>query len=314
MADYRLHADQTVADNLRRIVRDQVDKAVADLTDRPGGAHEAVHEVRKRCKKIRAALRLVRKSFDGYRNENRHYRDTARRVSSLRDAAAAVETLDEQVIALFDGQADKEPLERARRALADRRDRSAEDSGDIEARLAEVLENLQAGRDRIAAWTLDADGFDALGPSIAKTYRRGRKMLAVSADDTTTENLHEWRKRVKYHRYHIRLLQGMWDEPLKARRDALHELSAHLGDDHNLAVLAGIIEADPDDFGSGRDVQALLGLIRTRRGELQARAFPLGRRLFSEDADALLARLRACWDAWIEEQPSDPKLSAPAEG
>ncbi len=54
-----------------------------------------VHAFRKRCKKIRALLRLVRPSLGSrFRVENDRYRDMARRVAAVRDADVMVETFD----------------------------------------------------------------------------------------------------------------------------------------------------------------------------------------------------------------------------
>jgi len=56
---YRLKKNETVGKGTRRIVREQIDRA-ADLTNDQMDRHEAVHQARKRFKKIRGSLRLVR--------------------------------------------------------------------------------------------------------------------------------------------------------------------------------------------------------------------------------------------------------------
>ena len=118
-------------------------------------------------------------------------------------------------------------------------------------------------------------------------------------DDPTTDGLHEWRKRVKYHRYHLRMLEPLWPEVWGARRAAVHELSDLLGDDHDLAVLRGELEARrglADDA-----VRTLAAVVDRRRGELQRAAMPLGARLFAQPTDAMVDQLEACWQAWREE-------------
>jgi hypothetical protein len=60
---YRLHFNESLADGVPRIAREQLERAVAQLTAGDAAAADAVHEVRKRCKKIRGLLRLTRGSF-----------------------------------------------------------------------------------------------------------------------------------------------------------------------------------------------------------------------------------------------------------
>ena len=84
-----------------------------------------------------------------------------------------------------------------------------------------------------------------------------------------------------------------------ARREAVHELSDLLGDDHDLAVLRGELEARrklADDA-----VRTLAAVVDRRRGELQRAALPLGARLFAQPTDAMVDQLGACWRAWREE-------------
>ena len=51
------------------------------------------------------------------------------------------------------------------------------------------------------------------------------------------ENYHEWRKRVKDHWYHVRLLEGFGTLGCGSYEKSLKELETLLGEDHNLVVL-----------------------------------------------------------------------------
>jgi CHAD domain-containing protein len=73
---------------------------------------------------------------------------------------------------------------------------------------------------------------------LERAYRRGRRDLRRVRQDASDEAVHEWRKRVKDLWYQLRLLRNAWPAPLKAASDEAHELSALLGDHHDLAVLA----------------------------------------------------------------------------
>ena len=57
---YRLELNESLPDGIKRIVKEQIDQALEQLRESPEGRNEAVHDARKRFKKIRAVLRLVR--------------------------------------------------------------------------------------------------------------------------------------------------------------------------------------------------------------------------------------------------------------
>jgi hypothetical protein len=56
-----------------------------------------------------------------------------------------------------------------------------------------------------------------------------------------------------------------------------------------------LIADEPETFAHLQALQAFLGLLDRRRGELQARAHPLGRRAFAEKPGALADRFEAYW-------------------
>jgi len=94
---FELNLDESLRRNLRKIVRAQLDDALEELTGaRKGSRDEAVHEVRKSFKKVRAVLRLVRPEIGEktYREENTCFRDAARPLTEVRDAKILIETLD----------------------------------------------------------------------------------------------------------------------------------------------------------------------------------------------------------------------------
>ena len=86
-------------------------------------------------------------------------------------------------------------------------------------------------------------------PPSRVAYARGREELHACRDDrfyagglADVELLHEWRKRVKDLWYHAKLLEEAWPPVLQALGDEAHALADHLGDDHDLGVLAERIE------------------------------------------------------------------------
>jgi CHAD domain-containing protein len=295
--DYTLDPHEPVSAEVQRIVDSLVADGLAHLdADDP---HEAVHEVRKRCKEVRATLRLVRGVLPTYSDENAHYRDAARRLSHIRDAQALVETFDDHVapaVRSHDGLA-ADSLDAVRETLVDRRDTLAAEEN-LDSRLAAVERDLLDGRDRVDALPVATDGFDAVAGGLRKSYRRGRDRMADAYADPSTEAFHEWRKRVKYHRYHCYLLRPVWETPMKARRDQLKELSDLTGDEHDLAVFVETMHEE--DLFDPETREALATTIEGRRAELRRAARPIGERLFVEEPDDLVDRFAGYWRATVE--------------
>lgn len=301
---YRLQDPRTLAEDVTRIIGSQVAKA-SDAIDDPDdlGVAETVHEVRRRCKKLRAVARLVRTSIgDEYAPVNQAFRDAGRLLSAPRDAEASTEILDDLIDSAPEGLElpDLAPL---RAALETAASLAVEEVVE-EDRLVGARALIEDGRRRAERWDFDADGFDVLAGGIAKSYRRARKRFRTCADGADTESLHEWRKRVKYHRYHLRLLQRTAPVLTDAWERQLHDLTDLLGDDHDLSVLVRTIRVAPDAFGGDRLVDAVALLAQGRRADLQRRALSLGARLFGEPTDVVVDRLRSWWEAWETEGPS----------
>jgi CHAD domain-containing protein len=295
---YRIQRSESLAQNVRRIVAEQIDGAVADLMGGQADLHEAIHQARKRFKKIRGVLRLIRPVLgDTYADENAFYRDLGRDLARVRDAQAMVETLD-ALQKVYADQLQPPVYETARTELMRLRDRAVTEVGDLDTRVAELVGALKTGRERLKDWPAPKKGFRAVRGGLQLTYQRGRTAMAVAYDDPTGPNFHEWRKRVKYHWYHGRLLAGIWPDLMKGHRRSLKKLSDLLGDDHNLVVFREFILSTPDAFGPEEDVRGLLGLAEQHQQVLRDQARAIGARVYAEKPKAFTQRWGAYWNAW----------------
>ena len=293
---YVLRQKERIDAGVRRVVREQVRGAMRDLAVPAEGRHEGVHEARKRFKMIRAVLRLARPTLGEltFALENTWYRDTGRRLSSVRDAVAMIECFD----ALARRSPRGIPTDLAvpvRAGLEARLEALSGDEAGIEARCAEVTSGLHAALARVKDWDLADRGFRTIGPGLARVYRQGRRAMALALVEPTDGNLHEWRKRVKDHWYHVRLLRNLWPKVMDAYKRELKVLSEALGDDHDLAVLGPVLREAPDAFGGAASVQAVLEVAGSRRGQLLEQARVVGRRIYAERARTLLARFQSRW-------------------
>jgi CHAD domain-containing protein len=293
---YFTHSDRSVEAGVRRIAVDQIDKAIAEFEDRELDAQNTVHQIRKRCKKLRGLIRLVRPGFADYSTENHIIRDAASRLSVIRDTQAKINAFD-TLIGQYANQIEKSAFASVRRCLVAQRRRIRENRG-LKRKLSDFHDNMVESRHRATAWTIDDHGFEALAGGLGKTYKRARKAMYHAEKDPAAAKLHEWRKRIKYHWYHARLLREAWPEVVRAHRDAANDLAERLGEHHDLAVLLDTLLGEPAAFGAPADLEALVGLIERRQAALQAEAFALGRKVLAERRSALLRRWGAYWAVW----------------
>lgn len=295
---YRFTRDDEVPAAVRRIARQQLTRARADLDDpEVPGLAEAVHDVRKRAKKVRGLLRLVRPGLgDQYAPANAALRDAARHLAPLRDAHAQLDTFD-RLVAATAGGSDPGRLAPVRSGLAHIADIASRRAAADSERLARARDLLAAAQDLTATLEVD-DGWDAVAGGLGRTYQRGRRDLRRARSAPTPEQFHEWRKRVKYTWYHLRLLGPSAPSLLGPAAAAFSDLSDTLGDAHDLTVLADTLRAAPTDHGGVEVVEAACVVADGMRAHLQRRAVGLGARLYVEPADAFVERVLGYVEVW----------------
>ena len=159
---YRLQGDETVQDGLRRCAREQLDRAIGELTysvhDDPV---EAVHDARKALKKSRSLLRLGRGTLngDGRRRENATLRHAGCLLSSARDAEVMLEAVDD-LADRYAGRVPQATFGAIRRHLEAERDparRRLLESG-LTDQVAEELKAVRSRDRRLAAATGRLEG------------------------------------------------------------------------------------------------------------------------------------------------------------
>jgi CHAD domain-containing protein len=302
-----LLADESVEEGIKRIANEEINQAIKEIDNPRLKRSEAIHEVRKHCKKIRGVLRLVRPQFEQtYQFENAWFRDTAKGLAELRDAEAIIETYD-SLLDQFDDQVERRAFAPIRRALTLRREKLIEETGNLNEKLKKIRARMEKAAGRVVDWQLNVDEFDGIDGGLVATYRRARKTMGAAYNDPTAENFHEWRKQAKYHYYYMELLRELWKPVIRSLVKEADELSDLLGDDHNLDVLHKTLLKSPKQYGKKRDIQVLVGLIDRRSAELRVEANTIGARVFAEKPKALGRRFRRYWETWRSEAQLPPK-------
>lgn len=237
---YKLKKRKPLPQSLREVAHAEVAAARPALDELP--QEEAVHEVRKHCKKLRALLRLVREDTGNlYRYENAHYRTLADSLSASRDAVSMRD--------IFLKIAPASGYDEVREFLDQRADQHADPDAMDEARGM-----LEQGGERVQEWPIDELTWKNAKRGYRDYYQRARKAMDKAFAEESAETFHDFRKRVKDHWYHTRLLEKKY-QSLAQRRKPLKELSRALGD--------------------WRDLHLLCTLLAPRSGELSGELIPL---------------------------------------
>jgi CHAD domain-containing protein len=294
---YRFEADESVREAIVRCAREQLDRAVAELSEGlRDDPVDAVHSARKAVKKERSLLRLARGAMPRAqrRRENHALREGARALSGTRDADVMIETIA-QLSDRFAGQLP----ERAFGEISERleHDRDAQRGGQPTGSAVDTraVEELGAVRLRIDGWQLTQDGWSAIESGLLRSYRQGRRGFARAQCEPSLEDWHEWRKRVKDLWYQERLLAPICGPAIRGQAKDAHRLADLLGDDHDLGVLRQTLTRD--HIAVAVDLEAVVALIDHRREELQTEAIRIGERVYAEKPKAFRRRMRRSWSA-----------------
>jgi CHAD domain-containing protein len=276
---YKIQSENSFNSEIKRIIFDLIDHSIQHLEHYDHNPDVAVHETRKNMKKIRAALRLVRYAIfsKSYRKLNLAFRDISRKFAIAREANVKLKTVGElnkdDSLAVVVNDVENVLLAQYRRSMEEIGDRSQ-----VIGRAQDKLSNLKSVINRLS---FNQDETVLFYKGLKKIYKQGKKALSDAKRKPDGEHLHEWRKRVKYLWYHLRLLKYIWPTAMKGTIKSLDKLSDDLGEEHDLVDLKHfLLEFDSPE--SQLQIQTLMERIDKKRAELQSEAWPVGEKLYIE--------------------------------
>jgi CHAD domain-containing protein len=296
---FHLEKDEPVSEGFQRMLTEQTARLSEDLASADKDLERAIHEVRKRCKRVRAITRLLRPHAKAlYRRENAAFRDIARGLSPFRDADVRLETFDE----LVKRTAEPERFAPLRDLMLGNNKR---DEKKLEKQLSLTRDELQAAQGRFKEVQIPGGlAFQLIEPGLGGNYKKGRRAMRRAYDKPEATAFHEWRKRVKDLGYQVQILRELWPALLKRLRSELDKLGDLLGKEHDLTVLRNAILQKAHNGISKEDVRAFLALAEQREFELQAEAETIGRRIYAEKSKHFVRRMLAYWETWQAEVPA----------
>jgi CHAD domain-containing protein len=306
---FELAPGEPLGSGLRRLGVEQAEQALRGLAGEADDIDHAVHEARKAMKRLRSILRLVRSEIGerAYKYENRSLRDAARLLAGVRDGAVAVETVTD-LAGRFEGSLPVDVFddlaERLDRRALQMRHRVLFESDAVD----QVASTLERTRVRFAAWPVETgeravygrpieDRFGSIRSGLGATYGRGRTEMKRAYTRPTATNFHLWRKRVKYLRHQMEILNPLWPEVVGGTAIVLDELGHLLGEEHDLAALLGLLAVDQQLCPDPVERSLFAALAQHRRSELQAVARVLGMRVYTEKPERFVSRMGAYWES-----------------
>ncbi|WP_108172100.1 CHAD domain-containing protein [Christiangramia gaetbulicola] len=254
--------------------------------------HEAIHDIRKRFKKLRALARLVRDEMgeENYKEINIYFRDLGREISDLRDLTAHIETLNvlrerygnHLYVNFFN------PIITQLEKERDKMENEFRSQNFFSEYLPEKLKHAQ---EDLIKWPVNSNDIQVILPSIQRVYERGQKALNNSYENPTTENFHEWRKRVKYLWYQTLLLQETWPQFFETMEAEIHLLADYLGNDHDLMVLQKKLNSEDIKLKDPQHLELMQAIIERYSQFLRSEAKTKGQLIYAESSEDFTKRI-----------------------
>ncbi|MBO9111379.1 MULTISPECIES: CHAD domain-containing protein [Agrobacterium] len=284
---FRIDPNKPFDDEIRRAGLELIEEAIISLRDQPSGRHEAVHDARKRFKRLRALYRLIaRAAPDFSKEENARFRDIARSLAFAREATALVETV-EYLETFAASTTQGKALRSIATVLRKRRDHAIEHEAGLDEAIAAAIAGCEEARKRLKAVSLPDELKDVtrlVKTGWAKQRKRARKALADCHEQADVEHFHELRKAGQAYWMHLGLLRRLWPSAMRAKRADTKRLVDILGHEHDLSVLAAFADREPERFGNGERLALLLDAIIQRQQALRGDGLELANEVFSESA------------------------------
>ncbi len=287
---YQFDKSLPLKKNISTIAEEEIEGCFISLNTL--NIHEAIHDIRKRFKKLRALARLVRDEMgeENYKQINIYFRDLGREISDLRDLTAHIETLNvlrerygnhlyvnffNPIITQLEKERDK--LENEFRS---------------QNFFSEYLpEKLKYAKEDLTRWPLNSNDIQVILPSIQRVYKRGQKALNNSYQHPSIENFHEWRKRVKYLWYQTLLLQETWPQFFETMEAEIHLLADYLGNDHDLMVLQKKLNSEGIKLKDPQHLELMQAIIDKYSQVLRSEAKTKGQLIYAESPEDFTKRI-----------------------
>ena len=282
-----------IVDEIIRIMCLQMDVSIELTNCETEGSGEAIHEIRKYFKKLRGISRLVKQALgpQTYEQENMHYRNLGRLISPLRDASVYL-VVWEKLLNESEFKSIIQPVyDKMKKSLNDSLAQKNDQYLVKEDRFNLVRKGIISAKERLTSTPGFVPTQPILKQGLTDTFNSGKTAMQNAINDPSVENLHEWRKQVKYLMYQLhtinQIAKGLPDK-LYTDLDVLSDL---LGDDHDYAELVNELQNHMEVLQYDEYLEKLKEIIESVRLTKQKDAWPLGKIIYNKYKENILASL-----------------------
>ncbi len=295
---YHIRPSEHFTAEFKAVGTEQLTLAMAALADRPQGLPEAIHDARKNFKRLRSLYRLAAADIPAFRrSENARIRNMARTLSTSRDATALVE-VSRYLLDHAENNDERAALKRISKVLTARRDEGGAEGNQLEENVTAAITTCGRALEALSRITFQ-DGSKKGAKRITKGWRKALEGAAAAREacvETTDAHLfHELRKRSQDYRFYLDMLQRLWPSAMHAKRVEVTKVVDLLGHHNDLALLASLVDEQPQLFGKSEDVAYLLSAVITRQKILRDQALTIAASVFRDDPKAESRKIKLLW-------------------
>lgn len=295
---YTLNPEKPLSETFRSVAVSQLEDAAKILKHQPKGLHEAVHDARKKLKRVRGLYRLIRPGAKEFaRTENVRIREMASSLSAERDATALIECVG-LLRAKNPGPEADIALAQLEQALQARRADAAAPDAQLQDKVKAAIRTCHEAINAASSHHFDDDN-KAAAKVIAKGWRKtlsDAQVALMTAQATgLNEDFHELRKRSQNYWMYCALVSPAWPSALKAKRKDAKSLADTLGNEHDMSVLITLLDSD-EHLTISAAARALSSKTAfSVRKKLRKQAIRAARRIFTDEAKDEAVIIKKLW-------------------
>jgi hypothetical protein len=145
----------------------------------------------------------------------------------------------------------------------------------------------------VERWPTAGLSAEDVAGGLAKTLKRAHNRFSKIGRTAKAEDFHEYRKRCKYHWYHLRLLEDIVDD--EDRRHGFDKVSDLVGESHDRTVLLQAIASLPPYLRRETNTRRVAAGALGERRELRLEALRVSDALFAIEPEKIASEVRKRW-------------------
>jgi CHAD domain-containing protein len=297
---FRIWKQEKIQTTYHRILAEQISHTL-DLCHSAGDPDDAVHEIRKSTKRIRALIRLYREETEAesYNRTYDNFRQISRKLAVYRVSKVNGDVL-KNLVKSREGRPDSSQLNKLYDSWRRDHDQLIRQALDTRTLFDPVKQLLLQEQERRIPDIPVSHHFDTLAEAIRNTYHKARYKHRLAEREPAPEKLHELRKTVKCLWNQLTLVRPIWPSGLGPIIHQLDLLAENLGHDHDLHEFL-LYQEIRDQSGLPVIPAYLLDNLKRKRKAFFRRIAFIAGRVFSERPSSLRLRLQAYYRAYAGE-------------